>query len=94
MNFGLEEKGNKKIVGIFPGVIEEVKNNIRDISGANASVIAPNEDEQKAINANKKYIKCMKNVLGFGEEALNILQNCNCDITDASAHHIKYETHK
>lgn len=32
MNLKLEEKENKKIVGIFPGVIEEVKNNIRDLA--------------------------------------------------------------
>ena len=85
MSFKLEEKENKTITGLFPGIIEEVKNNIINVSGANADMIAPNEDEQKVILANKKYIKAMADILWFGEEVLSILQNCKGDITDASA---------
>ncbi len=85
MKLKLEEKNNKIIVGLFPGVLDEVRNNIRDIRGENASIIAPNEDEQKVIAANEKYAKLVEDVLWFGEDALNILQNCRSEITDASA---------
>ena len=85
MKLKLEEKDNKTIVGLFPGILDEVRNNIRDIRGVNASIIAPNEDEQKVIAANEKYAKLMEDVLWFGEDALNILQNCRGEITDASA---------
>ena len=85
MKLKLEEKDNKTIVGLFPGILDEVRNNIRDIRGVNAGIIAPNEDEQKVIAANEKYAKLMEDVLWFGEDALNILQNCRGEITDASA---------
>lgn len=85
MKLRLEEKDNKTIVGLFPGILDEVRNNIRDIRGINANIIAPNEDEQKVIAANEKYVKLMEDVLWFGEDALTILQNCRSEITDTSA---------
>ena len=85
MKLKLEEKDNKTIVGLFPGILDEVRNNIRDIRGVNAGIIAPNEDEQKVIIANEKYAKLMEDVLWFGEDALAILQNSRGEITDASA---------
>ena len=85
MKLKLEEKENKTIVGIFPGILDEVRHNIRDVMGENANVIAPNEDERKIIVANEKYAKTMSDILWFGEDALTILQNYKNEITDASA---------
>lgn len=73
MSFKLEEEENKTIVGIFPGILDEVSSNIRDVRGANADVIAPNEDERKIIAANEKYAKSMEDILWFGKYALFIL---------------------
>ena len=72
MNFRLEEKDNKTLVGIFPGILDEVRNNIRDVRGFNANAIAPNEDEQKVITANEKYAKSMEDILWFGEKLLTL----------------------
>lgn len=85
MKLKLEEKDNKTIVGIFPGILDEIRNNIRDVMGANAGTIAPNEDEQKVITANEKYAKSMEDILWFGEDALIILQHYRGEITDLSA---------
>ena len=85
MKLKLKEKDNKTLVGIFPGILDEVRNNIRDVRGVNANAIAPNENEQKVITANEKYAKSMEDILWFGEDALTILQNSRSEITDASA---------
>ena len=85
MKLKLEEKDNKTLVGIFPGILDEVRNNIRDVRGANANAIAPNEDEQKVITANENYAKSMEDILWFGEDALIILQHYRSEITDLSA---------
>lgn len=61
--FKLEEKENKTIVDLFSCILDEVRNNIRDIRGVNASIIAPNEDEQKVITANEKHAKSMEDIL-------------------------------
>lgn len=83
--FKLEKKENKKIVGFFPGIIDEARNNIRSVRGDNAGMIAPNKDEQKVIAANEKYAKSMEDILWFGEDALIILQHYRGEITDLSA---------
>ena len=85
MKLKLEEKDNKTLVGIFPGILDEVRNNIRDVRGANANAIAPNKDEQKVITANEKYARSMEDILWFGEDALIILQHYRGEITDLSA---------
>ena len=63
MKLKLNEKDNKKMIGLFPGMLDEIKDNIRDLSGANANALAPNKNEQKVILANKKYIASMKGIL-------------------------------
>ena len=85
MKLKIKKKDNKTIVGIFPGILDEVRNNIRDVRGVNANAIAPNEDEQKVITANEKYAKSMEDILWFGEDALIILQHYRGEITDLSA---------
>lgn len=85
MQLKLEEKENKKIVGFFPGILDEVRHNIRDLRGENANIVAPNEDEQKIIVANEEYAKRMEDILWLGEDALNILQNYKGTITDISS---------
>ena len=85
MKIRLEEKNNKMIVGVYPGVLDEIKNNVRELKNLNESVVAPSKKEQKIIPANKKYIKAIEQILPFSEKALEIMQNYHTDVTDNNA---------
>ena len=81
----LEEKDNKKFVGLFPSVLDEAEKNIKTLESINIETIVSNDDEKRLVEANKKYIRNARILIKFGKEALNVLQSYRCEIDDNSA---------
>lgn len=85
MKLKLEEKDNKKFVGLFPSVLDEAERNIKTLESINIETFVSNDDEKRLVKANKKYIRNARILIKFGEEALNVLQSYCCEIDDNSA---------
>ena len=85
MKLKLEEKDNKKFVGLFPSVLDEAERNIKTLESINIETIVSNDDEKRLVKANKKYIRNARILIKLGEEALNVLQSYRCEIDDNSA---------
>ena len=83
MKISLGDESNKKIVGIFPCVIEEIKNNIRELTNQNESTVAPDTEMKKIISANKKYINTMRQILPLCEQALLTMQEYHEAVIDS-----------
>ena len=52
MKLKLEEKDNKKFVGLFPSVLDEAERNIKTLESINIETIVSNDDEKRLVKAN------------------------------------------